>query len=150
MATLDQRIEASDLTPQEQAALPQLLLLLQTPGNATLTAPDGQHIPLPNPVYRLVVEALTALKHGRAFAFMPEDETFTTQAAANFLGMSRQHLVKLLESDEIPFHRVGAHRRVEFRHLRTYAEVRASGRREKLDDMFDRLREEGVYDNEET
>ncbi len=129
--------------------MPRLLVLLQDPGNATLTNPEGQHLTLPGPVYRVVIEALTALKQGRAFAFMPEDETFTTQAAANFLGMSRQHLVTLLESGKIPFHRVGAHRRVQFRDLRDYAEARSSDRRQTLDHLFGRLRDEGVYDNEE-
>ena len=149
MATLDQRIDVSDLTPQERADLPRLLVLLQDPGNATLTTPEGQHLALPGPVYRVVIEALTALKQDRAFAFMPEDETFTTQAAANFLGMSRQHLVTLLESGEIPFHRVGAHRRVQFRDLRNYADSRSANRRQTLDTLFGHIRDEGLYDNED-
>ena len=147
MATLEHRIAATDLSPQEKAALPRLLQLLQAPDSAFLTTPEGQHIVLPAPIFKLLVEVLTAMKQGRSIALVPEDEAFTTQAAADYLGMSRQHLVTLLENGEIPFHRVGAHRRVQFKDLRAYSATRAKDRRERIDALFGRLRDEGLYDN---
>ncbi|MBI4025158.1 MAG: helix-turn-helix domain-containing protein [Verrucomicrobia bacterium] len=77
---------------------------------------------------------------------MPEDETFTTQAAANFLGMSRQFFVTLLESGQIPFHRVGTHRRVSFKDLRDYAQKRNAERRAGLNRLFNEVKKAGLYD----
>lgn len=59
----------------------------------------------------------------------PVEDTFTTQAAANFLGMSRQYFVTLLEAGQIPFHRVGTHRRVYFKDLRQYSQKRDAEQR---------------------
>ena len=71
---------------------------------------------------------------------------FTTQAAADFLGVSRQHLVDLLEQGELPFHKAGSHRRVYFKDLRAYAEQRDQARRKTLDEVFDKVTEAGKYD----
>jgi excisionase family DNA binding protein len=68
----------------------------------------------------------------RAIVMIPEDETFTTQAAANYLGVSRQHLVDLLEAGHISFHKVGSHRRVYFRDLLVFEKQRDTERRERL------------------
>jgi excisionase family DNA binding protein len=77
---------------------------------------------------------------------MHENETFTTQAAANFLGVSRQYLVRLLESGALPFHLAGTHRRVFFRDLLQYRQQRSQKRRATLDAMTSDLVEAGVYD----
>ena len=81
---------------------------------------------------------------------MPEAETFTTQAAANFLGMSRQHLVMLLESGQIPFHRVGSHRRVTFKDLLEYAKKRDEERHVRVRNLFKQVNESGHYDADYT
>lgn len=81
---------------------------------------------------------------------MPEDETFTTQAAANFLGMSRQHLVDLLEGGQIPHHKVGSHRRIFFQDLRAYSAKRDLARRNMMDELFDRVNDSGKYDTSYT
>ena len=146
MPTLEHRIDATDLSPAELAELPRLLQSLQASGHALLTSPDGRQIALPAPVFNLLVQVLSAMKQGRVLTLMPEDEAFTTQAAADRLGMSRQHLVNLLERGELPFHRVGKHRRVRLKDLLTYERTRALDRRARLDALFGRLQAEGVYD----
>ena len=75
-----------------------------------------------------------------------EDETFTTQAAANFLGMSRQFFVDLLEKGEISHHRVGSHRRVYFKDLLDYQRERDQKRHEGLKRLFHEINEAGLYD----
>ena len=77
-------------------------------------------------------------------------DVLTIQAAANHLGMSRQFFVTLLESGQIPFHRVGSHRRINFQDLRAYESKRDTERRSRLGGLFKRLQSEGHYDNDRT
>ena len=149
MATLEHRIDAADLSPQEKAELPRLLQSLQASGHALLTTPEGQHVALPAPVYQLLVQVLSAMKQGRALSLMPEDEGgCTAQGAGGQRGRSRQDRVTLLEKGEIPFHRVGKHRRIRLKDLLAYEQTRAKDRRRRLDALFGRLQSEGLYDNE--
>ena len=66
---------------------------------------------------------------------LPVNESFTTQAAAEFLGMSRPFLVGLIERDEIPHHRVGAHRRVYLKDLLAYMQQRDKQRKAALNNL---------------
>jgi excisionase family DNA binding protein len=72
---------------------------------------------------------LRSIKERRAVGMLPEDEAFTTQAAADYLGMSRPFWIGFLEKDEIPFHYVGSLRRVLFRNLMNYESKRDATRR---------------------
>jgi excisionase family DNA binding protein len=61
-------------------------------------------------VIERTAELLLAGKHVRV---IEDDESMTTQAAADLLNVSRPHLVKLLETGKIPqLPKVGRHRRV--------------------------------------
>ena len=68
----------------------------------------------------------------------------------DLLGMSRQHFVNLLEQGQLPFHRVGAHRRVYFKDLREYTQKRDTERRAGLNRLFKKLRDEKQYDTNYT
>jgi excisionase family DNA binding protein len=57
---------------------------------------------------------------GKPISIVPIAAEMTTQAAAEFLGCSRPHLVKLLEEGKIPFTKVGKHRRVKFEDISIY------------------------------
>lgn len=48
----------------------------------------------------------------------------TARHAADFLGVSRPHRVKLVEQGAIPHHKVGSHRRIFFRDLLDYRQAR--------------------------
>src|SRR5690625_6339288 len=85
----------------------------------------------------MMVHVLEQMKQGRSITMMPEDKASTTQAAANFLGVSRQHLVNMLEDGKIPYHKVGSHRRVYFRDLKRYTDQRDINRRDALDNLFE-------------
>ena len=76
---------------------------------------DGESnvIQLPAIDFSLLAEALHEISNGSS-AQQPE---LTTQEAADALNVSRPFLIKLLESGQIPFHRVGAHRRIKHKDI---------------------------------
>ncbi len=144
---MEHRIDSSQLNPSEMEAMETLLRSKKLPA---LVDSNEKRIELPEPIFKLLVHVIQMMKQGRSIVMMPEDETFTTQAAANFLGVSRQHLVDLLEDGKIPFHKVGSHRRVYFRDLKAYADQRDKSRRETLDKLFDEVTKADKYDSNYT
>lgn len=148
--TTENRLDASLMSKVERGRLPMLRDLIRRDRHPKLKSKDGTEILLPQVINDFLVRVLDGMMQGKAITLMPEDEAFTTQAAANHLGMSRQYLVKLLEAGEIPFHRVGSHRRVTFKDLRNYAKKRDTGRRQALDSLFDEVRKAGLYDTSYT
>lgn len=140
------RLDASLFTPEERARVQQLIELAQREEHPSLKGADGLEIQLPVPIHRLLLRILTHMRYGRALVLIPEDEPFTTQAAANFLGVSRQYLVNLLESGEIPHDRAGPYRRVSLKDLRDYAKKRDAARSEGLRKLFQEVRESGKYE----
>jgi excisionase family DNA binding protein len=146
----ENRLDASLLSKVERGRLPMLRDLIRRDRHPKLKGKDGTEILLPQAINDFLVRLLDGMLQGQAITLMPEDETFTTQAAANYLGMSRQFLVKLLEEGAIPFHHVGTHRRIFFKDLRDYAKKRDTRRRQTLDNLFDEVQKAGLYDSNYT
>ena len=107
----------------------------------------GDVIELPKALNDLFASVVQAMKQKQAVFLMHEDGAFTTQAAANFLGMSRQFFVRLLDSGQLPFHHVGTHRRVFFKDLITYQRARSEKRKAALDKMTEELVAAGYDDS---
>lgn len=118
------------------------------PEPAALVGPDGQTVPLPLEAFRVLVAVAAAMREGKAITVAPIDQLLTTQEAADFLGISRPTLVKLLESGEMPFERPGAgrHRRVRLQDLLRYRDRRRVERRAALDTLAREAVEDGLYD----
>jgi len=140
---IENRFGPSDLAPEEQSRLEGLVL---REVRAQLVTTGGDVIELPKALNDLFVSVVEAMKRKEAVFLMHENETFTTQAAANFLGVSRQYVVRLLESGAIPFHHAGTHRRVFFKDLVRYQQERSRSRKATLDAMTDEMVQAGVYD----
>lgn len=143
----DNRLDPSLLDPAELDRLMELINLEERPA---LVGREGVRIDLPDPIFHVLVNLIRQMQQGRAVVLMPEDETFTTQAAAAFLGMSRQHLVDLMDKGEVPHHRVGTHRRVSLKDLRAYQQVRDRTRREAMSGLFRKIKDAGLYDADYT
>ncbi len=72
--------------------------------------------------------------------------SLTTQAAANFLGFSQPHLAVLLDSDAIPFEKVGQDRTVLMKDLETYRKHRDMERRAALNELAKAEFAKGSYE----
>jgi excisionase family DNA binding protein len=133
----------NDIIDREGASIAVAVALVGTKRPAV---PEGRGWHVAGADLPALVKVIQDMRSGRAIVLLPEDETFTTQAAANFLGMSRQHFVGLRESGKIPFHRVGSHRRVTLKDLPAYAAARDAERRERLGRLFRKVKDTGLYD----
>lgn len=82
----------------------------------------GEHeaVRIPTAAFRLLIDVLSEMAQGNAVRMIPVHAELTTQEAADMLNVSRPHLIKLLDSGVIPFHKVGTHRRVRNLHLVDY------------------------------
>ncbi len=113
-------------------------------GPVSLRLEGRADAPLPRAAFRLLIEMLSQMARGNVVAVTPIQADLTTQQAAELLGVSRPHLVKLLEGGHLPFRKVGAHRRVLFSDLAAYrAGAEAQQRAEhfmKLDSVEDGVR----------
>jgi excisionase family DNA binding protein len=80
----------------------------------TLKGSNGQSddLVLPGPVLQLLLDIMSEMARGNAISLLPIHHELSTQEAANILNVSRPHLVSLLEKGELPFRKVGSHRRV--------------------------------------
>ena len=113
---------------------------------AKLVGPDGKTEILPNNVYSFLCRLLAELKAGSSVTILQSNAQLTTMDASKMLGVSRQFLVTLLEKGEIPFHKVGTHRRIYARDILAYKARRDAARRKAHDDLARAEYEEGIYD----
>lgn len=137
------------LPPQDLEGMADLSRFLdQVSEVAALIGPDGEQAPLPLEAYHVLVKVAHAMRESKAITVTPVDQQLTTQQAADFLGISRPTLVKLLERGDIPFHTPGAgrHRRVRLEDVLTYQSRVRVDRRAALDALTEDAAAAGLYE----
>ncbi|MEO1452051.1 MAG: helix-turn-helix domain-containing protein [Bacteroidota bacterium] len=107
----------------------------------------SEQIKVPLSTLKLLARILEATSQGMPISIVPVATEMTTQAAADLLGCSRPHLVKLLEEGKIPFSRIGKHRRVKFEDIMSYKEKSKVQQRTFLEQMMRADEESGLYDS---
>lgn len=93
------------------------------------------HLVLPFSALKLFLQILTEMAEGNAVTLIPIHAELTTQEAANLLNISRPFLIKLLETGKIPFHKVGAHRRIKFQDLVQFQKSYDASSKKSLDEL---------------
>lgn len=146
MKMMENRFDPSALTARQLRELDRLSEVVLADERPALVGREGVRLELPDPIFHLLVRVVRTMREGKAFVLLPESESMTTQAAAEFLGVSRPFLVNLLEQDAIPHHKVGTHRRVYPKDLMDYQRQRDARRRVTLDDLRGKVEAAGLYE----
>jgi excisionase family DNA binding protein len=141
--------ERTILPPSEGSDLSRLarrLAKIEPPAQARLVGPDGSTIDLPNELYKVLRDVVSALSQGLAISIAPHNTMLTTQEAADLLNISRPTLVRLLTDGEIPYTMRGRHRRIMLRDVLDYRERTRRERRRTLDQMVAEAEEDNLYE----
>lgn len=133
----------SDVTSEE---LKRLERMLSSESRPSLHSPQGDIVELPQDLNDMLLKIVRMMERNQVVFLMPENESFTTQAAANYLGFSRQFLVGLLNKGEIPFYYAGTHRRIELKDLIHYSKTRHEDRVRVLTEMSNLVKEHHLDD----
>lgn len=129
--------ELHEPSPDEVQAARQAARALSRNGAGRMiqfTVEDQQEEPirLPATIFAMVVDLLSKLGNGNAVTIVPVEAELTTQQAADYLNVSRPHLVKLLERGDVPFRMVGTHRKVRAKDVINYRSQIDGARHEAL------------------
>src|SRR5690554_5920293 len=93
-------------------------------------------IVVPLRALKLFGSILKAMSEGKPISIVPLATEVTTQKAAEILGCSRPHLVKLLEEGDIAYVKIGKHRRVRFEDVVKYKQNMKEQQKKHIIDMM--------------
>lgn len=107
---------------------------------------SNEKIKLPLTALKFLNEILKSMSEGKPISIVPVATEVTTQKAAEILGCSRPHLVKLLEDGVILHTKIGKHRRVKFEDIMIYQKKMKAHQKQHIIDMMHADEETGIYD----
>jgi excisionase family DNA binding protein len=107
---------------------------------------DIARLEVPPATLRLLSQILALMARQQTFVLYPESSELTTKQAAEVLGVSRPFLIRVLEAGEIPYRKVGRHRRVLMKDVLAYKQSMQVKRRAALDELVKASEDMGGYD----
>ena len=133
--TEDEKLELSKIAaiPNDESYVPKLV------------GPDGNFIVLPHAVFQALKQIANQMMNGKAVFLIPQYKELTTQEVAQILGVSRPYLINLLEQKEIPFTKVGTHRRIKLSDLLRYKKRVEAEEKRALDEIAQMSQDWGIY-----
>lgn len=102
---------------------------------------------IPLTALKLLAEILRETGQGRPISIVPIATEVTTQSAAEILGCSRPHIVKLLESGKIKFTKIGKHRRIKYEDIISYKQEMKTEQERLISQLMETDEEMGMYDS---
>lgn len=118
---------------------------LQQNSPLTISSQQGDaQVTIPAFLFGPLVQIVEMLYHGETVNVVAEESLLTTQQAADLLGVSRQHLVRVLEAGHLTFSRTGTHRRLRAADVLEFKR-RRDRTRQALDNLTRLSQEVGGY-----
>lgn len=131
----------------ERAQLAEISAVLNHPTVHRITL-DGEGFALPLSLLDLLRQMTTLLAAGEAVILVPLHKEVTTREAADFLNISRQYFVQILNEEAMPYHMVGTHRRIYVKDLMEYRQRRDADRHYHRDRLIRLSEKAGLYAQE--
>lgn len=107
---------------------------------------EGRDVEFSDKIGDLFLNILEEIANGNVVHVLAEGRELTTQQAADILRVSRPYLIRLLDEERIPSHKVGTHRRVLYKDIKAYGAQRWSRRKKTLDKLAALDQELGLND----
>ena len=103
----------------------------------SLTFENGevQDVTLTPALAASLLDVLRLVSSGRGFRMVPVEAELTTQQSADLLNVSRPYLIKLLEDGNIPYVKIGRHRRVRAEDIFAFKAERDANRSKALEHL---------------
>lgn len=111
-----------------------------------IVSSDGSQHEIPEAMVDVLRQVAQALSAGMGVNVAPLNAMLTTQEAADFLGISRPTLVRILDRGQIPMEQPGRHRYVRLIDLLAYQDRSRAERRRALDQMVEASEQDGIYE----
>lgn len=149
MVTIDILPPTETESSQARESYEKLAPFVEPKRPLTFIVADAEHkepIQLPAEVVALLKKVLEAMVAGHGITLIPLHAELTTMEAADILNVSRPYLIKLLEADEIPYRKVGRHRRIRLDDLMAYMKESDRKSRAAMDELVALSEELGLYD----
>lgn len=96
---------------------------------------NDQQIAIPKKAFELLLHILQGMSGGKSMHLLPVDAELSTQQTADLLHVSRPFVVKLTEKGELPFRKVGTHRRIKLQDAMAYKKQMEAKANKALDDL---------------
>ena len=133
-----------DNETQSLSSLIEHLKEAQTPPRLVI---DGEEFSLSPSLSEAMSQLATLMANHQEIAIVPMNYELTAQQAAQLLGVSRPHLVKLLHGESIPYAKTGNHYRILASDVLAFKKQREE-RRDRLNQLTQLMQEEGFYDED--
>jgi excisionase family DNA binding protein len=108
---------------------------------------DSARLEVPPATLRLLSQILALTARQQTFVLYPESSELTTKQAAEVLGVSRPFLIRVLETGDIPYRKIGRHRRVRMKDVLSYKQTTQIKRKAAMDELVKVSEEMGGYDH---
>ena len=107
---------------------------------------NEQPVELPAGAVAVLCDVLKFMSRGQGMTLFPRLAEVTTVEAADILNVSRPYVIKLLEAGEMPYRKVGSHRRIRLEDVLKHKAESDRQMDEAMDELVTLSQELGLYD----